>query len=56
MRGGDCREQPNTVCLEPASALSADNRIIQLRSEILSNDKSTFGHGNKAWPEVGQAY
>ena len=35
MGGGDCIDHQNTICLEPASALNADDRIIQLRSLVL---------------------
>ena len=42
MEGVDCVKTQNTVYLEPASALSADNRIIQIRSKI----KATPAGGN----------
>ena len=33
MGGGDCAVQQSTVCLEPTSALSADNKILEFRSK-----------------------
>ena len=35
MEGGDCIQQQHTICLEPASALSADSKIISIRSKII---------------------
>ena len=34
MGGGDCTVHQSTVCLEPTSALSADNKILEIRSKI----------------------